>query len=235
MNICILFALLFIFACSPGPVPETVQDAQEKPQEPDDSNEKSDESVPESDESVSESDESLSEEVIEHQEKAATVKNYEFSYSELSDNRITRKYYVRDSLVRIEPYMGSTRERGSYDVIYLDIANRETAGYCELGSESICLNPEEKIADPDFDEYYFALPHELLQDLESGEVVSGLTYEDFPVDVIDGKLNADSVRLYVHNFYGIPLYIEYGPSDGLAFRDISFNSVTEEQVTPPRW
>jgi len=227
MKYAVLFLLLFVFACSPEPVPETVQEAQEEPQVPE---------VEPVEEVVDEVTASPnSQEVIEHQEKAASTTNYKFSYSELSDDRITRTYFIRGDKVRVELYTSANREAGSFDVVYLDLSSREAAAYCELGNTAVCPNPEEKISNPDFDEYYFEPPHEQIQDLEAAEVTSGLTYEDIVVDVVKGEIEGEQVTMYVHGFYGVPLYIEYGPDEGFGLRDASFNSVTEDQVNPPRW
>lgn len=226
MKYVILFLVLFVFACSPEPVPETVQETQEEPQEPEPS--------PVPVEEVEMTPEN-SQEVKELQEQAGTVNNYKFSYSELSDDRITRTYYFRGDNVRVELYTPPTRDAGSFDVVYLNLDTREAAAYCEQGNSATCPDPEEKVTNPDFEEYYFTPPHELIQNLEGAEVTSGLTYEDIVVDVVKGELDGEQVTMYVHSFFGVPLYIEYASGEGFGLRDASFNSVSEAQVNPPRW
>lgn len=230
MKYVFLFLVLFVLACSPEPVPETVEEAQE---EPEPAPETAPEPAPEPE--PTEMKPENSEEVIEYQQKAASIDNYKFSYSELSDSRTTRTYYILEDKMRVELYTSANREAGSFDVVYLNLATQEAVAYCELGNSATCPNPEEKVTNPDFDEYYFAPPHELIQDLEAAEVTSSLTYENIAVDVVKGELDSEQVTMYVHRFFGVPLYIEYGADDGFGLRDSSFNSVSEEQVTPPRW
>lgn len=232
MKYVFLFLVLFVLACSPEPVPETVEEAQEESEtEPAPEPTSESESEPEPTEMKPEN----SQKVIEYQQKAASIDNYKFSYSELSDSRITRTYYVRGDKMRVELYTPPTREAGSFDVVYLDLATQEAVAYCEQGNSAECPNPEEKIANPDFDEYYLTPPHELIQDIEAAEVTSSLTYENIAVDVVKGELDGRQVTMYVHKFYGVALYVEYSSKDGFGMRDASFNSVSEEQVTPSRW
>lgn len=175
---------------------------------------------------------SMDKTVQELKEKAAKVKSYSFSYAELSDNRITRKYFVLGDLVRVELYTESIRAPGSFDVVYLDLQTKKAAAYCELGNKVICPDNTKKLASPDFDEYYFELPQELMARIDNGQKTGSVTYEGNVAEIFTTDIDSQTLRITAHKFYGIPMVIEDEEGLGYGFRDFSFNSVKESQVKP---
>lgn len=182
----------------------------------------------------------MSDELEALQEKAQKVSNYQFTYAELPENKATRKYFVRSDVVRVELYQSMTRPEGSFDTVYLDLKEEKAVAYCQVGSASVCPDKSAIMERPDYEEYAFELPRELMLNLDNGEIAGTITYDSHASDIVIAEHNDEYLRLIVNRFYGIPMKIEFfadasrtGEATGLQLRDFAFNSVTEEQVTPP--
>lgn len=173
------------------------------------------------------------------QEKAPKVKSYSFSYAELPENKANRKYYVKGDLVRVELTKHGLLENGDqYDTIYLDRAEERAVAYCELNP--VICKKDGVIFRPEYEEYDIVYPQEFMAGITAGEDLGSLTHEDAVSQRIAFMENGDQYRLTVHKFYGIPVLIEIfdntefsGEATGHAYREMTFNLVTDEQMTPP--
>jgi len=172
------------------------------------------------------------------QEKAAKVKSYSFSYAELPENKVSGHYYVKGTAVRVELLKQHVYEGEQYDTIYLDRVEGRAVAYCELNP--VICKKEGAIFKPDFSDYDVVYPHEFMAGITAGEDRGSLTHEDAVAQNIAFERDGGFYHLIVHKFYGIPMMIEIfdnpdfkGEETGHAYREMVFNLVTEEHVTPP--
>jgi len=155
------------------------------------------------------------------------VQSISYRYKGPETKNSIYEFYVKGDMVKytINPtYKDVSFDEHAYDTIYLNKDSKIGIAYCDSRR---CKVKGNKTA-LDYEETYILTPTDWLDKIEFAEKIGE--------ELIDRrntwKLSTDNIgTIWIDSFFGIPLQLEIG-DDIYQFQKLTFNGVTDEDVTP---
>lgn len=118
--------------------------------------------------------------------------------------------------------------------VYVDLADDEATGYCAAESTIWCPDGVTE-HDADYDDYYMRTPYQWLTSLQTATVKGNgpQLQKRSTQEVTFTTTHGTSGTMYVLDYYNLPAKVELEDGRVFEYREISINSVSEEDVTPP--
>ncbi len=164
------------------------------------------------------------------------VNSFSYTYVGPPNNKPQRTYKVVGNTIKVDlPQPRDKTRAPSFTHVYLDTNTKTAVGWCEKRDLNRCPNGTVKYTDVDYDQYYKKTPYQWLKDIKSATYKgSGPQYESRATLSVEFTTEDDrSGEMRIVEFYGLPGKITLDNGDTIEFRDLSINSLDEEDVAQP--
>ncbi len=182
--------------------------------------------------------------LVERHEQRVTSLSFHYAPIEVTSAgiamRMGHEYLVRGGKAKVIINKPKSIDASTYvDTVYLDLATKSARGFCLDPRPYICSAREERLVA--YEEYEFTDPRSLLDGVApNARIVGSRNFQDRVVSILRYERDGTYYELFIDQFTGIPLrqavyadpeYKEH--VGGVEYQELSFNLVTEEDVTPP--
>ncbi len=167
----------------------------------------------------------------------AKIKSYEFYYAPPPDNLARDRYFVKGNKVHVLGYsVNVQRHSDYYDNVYIDTSTKKTQAFC-LSVDMRCRTQGQAFA-VDYNNVMIKMPYQWLKDIEYGQVVGSEMIDDRSTKKVEYEKKGVKYTQWLDETYGMPLrvQVEEPGKDKYKydFTDMAFNSVLDDQLTPPK-
>lgn len=168
--------------------------------------------------------------------KASTIKSYSFNLAPLPQRAGDLRYFVRGSKAKILLVRQLPMDGWSADTVFIDYETNTATAYCL----TLSCKKEQHKSSVEFEPYAIKLPVQWLDEVKYATKVKALQYNSRPNTVVTWQNGALYYEAYLDNYYGFPQRVAIAndkeQSDivgGYEYQEMTFNTVTEADVTPP--
>ncbi len=230
--IIILFGiLLFVVSCSTQeqaqqPINKENDQIGQQQQEPSDII-PSDQESDAFDQPVEPKKEEMTAEVKELFSKADTkIKSLSYRYKGPETADLIYGFFVKEDKIKIIPDRGfkSVSLPEDYDTIFLDLSQETAASYC-IDRQCAVKGKKEDLS---FDEEYILTPLDWLNKVTEAKKIGEEMMQKREV----WKVETNAGIMWIDTYYGVPLEVDLD-GERFIFDLMAFNTVSEEEVTPP--
>jgi len=176
--------------------------------------------------------------VVKYFEKSGTVKSYKFDLYDLKQEIVLGTFTVKGDLAKFKFVSSQIMKENAPDYVYLNLAEKTAREYCI--DKTRCATPGSSWT-VEYDLHGIIFPPDWIESFKYGTKVRSLTFDRRQVNVLQYQADGKWYEAYIDPFYGYPLRVAIADDKemtkivgGYEYRSMAFNSVKDEEVTPPQ-
>ncbi|MBI4738646.1 hypothetical protein HY772_03655 [Candidatus Woesearchaeota archaeon] len=160
------------------------------------------------------------------------VKSMIFMYQDPQNKPEKDRYFIKGEKMKIAlAQLDHITDNIYVNTIYLDLSTQEAVGYCEAKMYR-CKDPNKPFPVP-LSKYERKTPVDWITGITYAEEIGSETIDNRGVTILQFEDDGSTVKMWLDVFFGVPLKIQVANGtivDEYIFEDISFNSVTDDQL-----